>query len=266
MRDLEGVPTEELMARAAEAALRDPSRDAENRWGFIRELHHRGELSVFQASASWCASPDPLLRCLGADVLGQLGCDVRYPFTSDSTPILNSLLRDPDQNVVSSALFALGHLGVGDLATICPLATHESADVRHSVAYCLGTREEATARDTLIALSRDADTDTRDWATFGLGSLSDVDNPAIREALATRLSDPDDEVRNEAILGLAVRGDRRAVPAILAEFEEESVSVLAIEAAEKLPDKAFIPRLEALLETNPDDTDIKLAIERCRAQ
>jgi len=266
MRKLEKVPTSEVLARVAEAAFGDSSTDADEPWTFVRELHHRCEPAVFQAAATWCTSPNPLLRCLGADVLAQLGFEASHPFANDSAPPLTSLLEDPDDRVVSCALVALGHLGVGASGTISPLASHQSADVRHSVAYCLGRRDDALSRDTLILLSTDPETDVRSWATFGLGSLSEIDSAAIREALVARLSDSDHEVRGEAMLGLAVRGDSRAVPAILNELKHEEVSVLAFEAAAALPDRSFVRRLQALLVAHPSDPDISLAVERCGAK
>jgi HEAT repeat protein len=266
MDALSAIPTDALLERTAEVAQRDPSRESDDRWSLVRELHRRGERSVFQAAAGWCVSSEPLLRCLGADTLGQLGFEAQHPFAAESAPILTSLLGDLDVAVVSCALVALGHLCVGDPEALCPLASHQAADVRGAVAFCLGTRDDVLSRNTLIALSGDADTDIRSWATFGLGSLSDVDTPVIRDALVARLSDPDHEVRGEAMLGLAVRGDARAVPAILEELKREEVSVLAIEAAGELPHETFLARLEALLEARPDDSDIKAAVERCRAK
>ena len=64
--------------------------------------------------------------------------------------------------------------------------------------------------DALIALSGDAEDDVRDWATFALGTLAEADDPALRDALAARLDDPDEATRLEAVHGLAVRGDARA--------------------------------------------------------
>ena len=50
----------------------------------------------------------------------------------------------------------------------------------------------------------------RDWATFALGTLAEADAEELRDALAARLDDPDEDTRLEAVHGLAVRGDPRA--------------------------------------------------------
>ena len=64
----------------------------------------------------------------------------------------------------------------------------------------------------------------RDWSTFALGTLAPLDTPALRDALADRLGDPDPETRVEAVHGLAVRGDARAV--------EPALELLADDAAD----------------------------------
>jgi hypothetical protein len=258
-------PTRLILEQAEECARHDPSRESDERWRFIRELHRRGERPIFEAAVRWCGSDEPLVRCLGADVLAQLGFSSDFPYARESEAVLVTLLDDPDQGVLGSALTALGHLGVGRTDLIARKATHASPDVRYSVAYCLGTRDEPIARDTLVLLSRDSDSDVRDWATFGLGSLSEVDSDMIRAALVERLSDRDDETRGEAMVGLAVRGDPRAIPAILDELQGDDVMSLAIEAASELRHPGFLPLLNELSNAHPDDAEIRQAVERCRS-
>ena len=50
-------------------------------------------------------------------------------------------------------------------------------------------------------------------ATFALGTQCEAATPEIRNALADRLADTDDETRSEAaMVGFARRGDPRVLP------------------------------------------------------
>jgi HEAT repeat protein len=133
-----------------------------------------------------------------------------------------------------SALVALGHLDAGDPVDIVSQAAHPSADIRHAVAYALGGRADVISVRALTALSSDHDEDVRDWATFGLGSLCDVDTTDVRDALIARLSDENAEVRGEALVGLAMRADRRASPYLIAALKRGETHYLILEASEEL--------------------------------
>jgi len=257
--------TDELIALTAQAAADDPTREGEERWALVHELHSRTEQPVLEAALEWCSDDDPLLRSLAADVLGQLGAKDEHPFASESVEPLGVLLGDADPTVVASSLVALGHLRAGDLDAILAHAAHEEASVRESVAFALCGREEDGAVRTLCELSKDTTLEVRNWATFALGSQTELDRPELRLALVNRLEDDDHEVRGEAMVGLARRGDARATPAILAELQMDDVSVLAVEAASELPDRRYLPELEVLLETNPEDPGIQLAVQMCQA-
>ena len=98
------------------------------------------------------------------------------------------------------------------------LRDHPDPRVRYAVVFGLSGIDDDLAVDTLIELSADVDPHVRDWATFGLGTQIDRDDPAVRDALMARLEDPDKETRGEAIRGLATRGDTRAIPQLLHEL------------------------------------------------
>jgi HEAT repeat protein len=206
------------------------------------------------------------LRKTSADVLGQLGHAAKHPFALESQTILERLLQDPSIGAVRAALIALGHLRVGDLSLIAGYASHPDAHVREAVVHALLPRDELPAQRLLIELSADSAEAVRDWATFGLGTCCLSDSPEIRTALVERLEDTDDQTRGEAIFGLAKRKDPRALPAIARELARDEVSGLAIEAAEKMPDQRFLPALEALLRSSPEDEDILEAIAACRGK
>ena len=86
---------------------------------YVRVLHSRSDRAVFEQAASLCFGREPLARALGADVLAQLGTHAgiqEYPFANESSPVLVSLLRDNDNRIIASALYALGHLKRGESA------------------------------------------------------------------------------------------------------------------------------------------------------
>lgn len=199
---------------------------------------------MFEETVGPCSSPDPILRAIGADILAQLGVRegvAEHPFADESVPTLVSLLADTEPRVAMSALYALGHLGRGEPGLLAQLANHPSGDIRCALAYALGGRTDEVSIDTEILLSEDQDVDARNWATFAIGALLELDSPAIRDALAARLTDGDDEVRGEAIGGLAKRQDERAVEAIVRELEQPDVMTLAIEATAAMPRREFLP-------------------------
>ena len=267
--DLDETPTPVLVQRTLVLARTEPVTQSDEYWAHVRALHFRSGRDIFEEAVRLCANPDPIFRAVGADILAQLGVRkgarvAEYPFAGESVPILVALLADREPLVTASALYALGHLGLGESEHMARLASHPSEHVRCALAYALGGRTDHTSVDTLIALSDDQDTDTRDWATFALGALSEEDSPDIRDALAARLTDVDDEVRGEAMAGLAKRLDERAVPPVLCELSEPNVMTLAIEAAEAMPRPEFLPHLEALNAANPDDQTISRALNRCR--
>ena len=126
--------------------------------------------------------------------------------------------------------------------------------------------EQARSIGFLIELSCDSETCVRDWATFALGTIQDWDEPALREALFERLHDEDDEVRAEAMSGLAKRGDRRVVDIVRAELESESAGWLDVEAAAMMGAPELVPSLIAIQgRWKGDDARLQEAIRACAA-
>lgn len=266
VEDLAELPTSVLVQRTLALARSEPVLQSDEYWAHVRVLHFRSGRDVFDAAAELCSSQDQISRAVGADVLAQLGVRdgvAEFPFAEESEGKLVALLTDTERMVTAAALYALGHLRRGEPSQLARLATHASEDVRCALAYTLGGRTDAISRATLIQLSGDGDADTRNWATFALGSLSE-DSPAIRDALVARLTDADDEVRGEAILGLSRREDERAVQPLLRELRRRDVGTLAIEAAEAMPRSEFIPDLEALHAGHSNDQALQQALNRCR--
>jgi HEAT repeat protein len=204
-----------------------PTFDNPNGWGAIRRLHILGSREVLNASLAACSDADPLRRRIGAAILGQLGhtkIGFEPVFVEERYQGLMALLaaelggpNNPD--VLSEACVALGHLNdPRAVPIVLSLLAHPDADVRSGVVSGLSRHDIPEAIDGLIGLSSDTDEDVRDWATFGLGQQISADTPAIRAALHARLDDPCLNARDEAIVGLAKRGDQSVLPVLIREL------------------------------------------------
>lgn len=229
------MDVDELFARTLSGEYDD---DAP--WKAVSELHNVGSREVFEKAASWCRSEDPLKRARGADVLGQLGRTADHrsnSFPDESFAILANLTEvEAVCQPLSSAIFALGHLAdTRAVPKVVRHSAHADPEVRFAVAFACGCfGNETAAVETLLRLMCDEDDDVRDWATFGLGSCSELDTPAIGEALFAALADSCEDVKQEALAGLARRRDRRILPVLYAQLQQPEVDNLTIEAACKM--------------------------------
>lgn len=223
---------DELFAR-----MLDGNYDDERPWEAVQTLRRMGSRAVFTRAADWCISDDPLKRARGADVLAQIGRTADNPsnnFPDESFSIISTLVQlEKDPLPLGAALHALGHIG-NPLAIPFLIAhhLHSNVDVRFAVACALGSfANDPQAADSLLALMQDVDEDVRDWATFGLGVLGDLDSQEIRDALWLRISDPHRDVREESLVGLAKRKDHRALQVLIGELNQPEVSYAVLEAA-----------------------------------
>jgi HEAT repeat protein len=197
---------------------------------------------------------------------------------AESSALLEELgEREGHPGVLATVAEAFGHLGEPwGLSWLLRLRRHPDAGVRDGVVSALAGRENPLAVDALIELSADPDPAIRDWATFALGTLAAQDSPALRDALAARLEDADPETRIEAVHGLALRGDVRAVEPALALLDngESGGSMWTRHALEEAAvrlgalsgDPRFAPYLPALDEKWRGTTlerELERALERC---
>jgi HEAT repeat protein len=236
-----------LLRRAA--AIADFQDDG--RLAIIRELHRRTDRTAFDAAVELAGSADVLERIVALDVLAQIGYSASRPFLEETLPVLIDASDDGHPDVTAAAVAALGSLwDPRALPMILRHAGHPEANVRLCVAVAIpgaaGAPPSPDAVEALIALSADPDGETRDWATFGLGSLfEDEDTDAIRTALAARLDDPDGDTSGEALLGLALRRDPRALPVLLARLDDDPGNLI-VEAAAALGAPEALPALQRL--------------------
>jgi HEAT repeat protein len=122
------------------------------------------------------------------------------------------------------------------------------------VAFSLSGTTLPEAVPVLIRLMDDLYVGARDWATTTLGEATLFDTPEIREALLKRATSDDDAMtRGEALHGLTRRGDRRAVPLLIAEltgehayhFEDAARTCLGLDESDTTPVEDLVASLRA---------------------
>jgi methionyl-tRNA formyltransferase len=265
-------PLDELVRRAVEEW------DSGDEWApHVAALGWRGTPEALEAVRPLADDPDPRARSVAAYVAGQLGPPMRaQPATAAA--LLDAMgEREAHPRVLAVIAEAFGHLGdPWGLSWLLGLRRHPDAGVRDGVVSALAGRANPLAIDALIELSADPDPAIRDWATFALGALAPQDSPALRDALVARLDDADPEARIEAVHGLALRGDERAVePALALLTRGESGGSLwtrhALQEATILlaaasGDRRFAPYLPAVDDGWRGTTlerELQRALERC---
>lgn len=197
--------------------------DEDKAWDAIVTMRRRGTIEVFNLAKLKANSEDPKARARAADIVGQLGAglpDAERPYKPECVSISMRLTDDPDPMVRHAACWALAHLGGPD-ATSMLMTRAQDPDprVRHAVAFGLhGVLLDKAVR-TLLVLMNDEVDEVRDWATFSLGSVPSLDSDEIRLALKERLRDSCNDVRDEAIWGLALRRDPMGLKSLLERLE-----------------------------------------------
>ncbi|NLX11974.1 MAG: hypothetical protein GXY36_20190 [Chloroflexi bacterium] len=256
--------TDELI----KAALDDLESDTAQR--AIGVLHYRGSEEVFEAAQGLCASERPLERELGVRILGTLGWDTPT-FVDESVQILIERLQDQDEEVIAAAAKSLGDRNHPKaIPYLLKLIDHPNPSIRSGVVWGLSGHDNEMAIKGLIILSQDEDDDIRNWATFGLGDLTEVNIPELRAALIDRLNDNIPEVRGEALLGLARRKDERVIQPIIRELEGKFEGIWALEAAAILANPILYPYLLTLREHLPENIgknsleSLNAAIDACK--
>jgi hypothetical protein len=223
---------DELFARTLVGDYED-----EAPWKAVHELRRIGSRRIFDRAVEWCGASDPTVRARGLDILAQIGRTADHPsnsFPDECFSVIQEVLRDEREiRPLDSAIAALGHLDdPAGIPLILQYRSHSDSEIRFSVACALGSfANDARSAECLLMLMKDEDEEVRDWATFGVGVTGDFDSDAIRDALFERLSDPNEDVRQEAMAGLGKRRDQRVLPLLVATLEQSEAAIPVIEAA-----------------------------------
>jgi HEAT repeat protein len=190
--------------------------DGDEYWSAVRILQHRISASLLIKMRELILQGGERQRQLAADVIAQ-GRAKDKAFSGECVQLLLDVLkREESPKVLSAICNALGHhRSVNAVDALAKLQVHPDAAVRLAVVHGLSCQDNPVAITALISLSADSDREVRNWATFGLASLTEVDSIPLREALLARTTEGDEEILGEALVGLALRGDMRVIQPLL---------------------------------------------------
>jgi HEAT repeat protein len=215
--------------------IADPVTDEDRAWIAVVELQKTATRKVLEQATQLTTAADPRVRSRAASVLGQLGISARA-FPDECFQALLGVLESARvEHVIDSAICAIGHLDDSrGIEPILRFARHGNEEIRFAVAFALGGRNEPQAIEALIAMTRDPAAKVRDWATFGIGILTDTNTPEMRDALFERLQDMDKDTQREAMCGLAHHGDRRVVQHLIDRLRDDPADTTILCAAGEL--------------------------------
>jgi HEAT repeat protein len=251
--------TLELFAEALTAREDEPAY-----WCCVRALQRRGTREAFEIATSLAFSADWRERELAVDTIGQLGIPERAFKEEAEAVVLQVLELESHPGVLADIASALGHTG-GERSVphLLALSRHSDGDVRFAAVCSLSSREEDAVIARVVELTQDPESLVRDWATFALAS-SEKDTPEIRSVLLYRTRDEDDDTRDEAMRGLAARGDARVVEPLLLCLAGQP-GRLALEAARTIGDPRLYPSLQRLaVRGGVDEDGLAEALAACR--
>jgi HEAT repeat protein len=198
--------------------------DPDNQPSALLILRSRADQATFDAARQLARSTDGHERAVAAGILAEFGIPERTMPDQCIAALLEMLASETHPDALASICSAFNYYEKTDeiVSSIAKFAQHGDAEVRFGVGIGLSFAPHDEAIATLIELSRDPDDVVRDWATFCIGQIYDTseepdrfDTPAIREALFARVDDEHWETRHEALSGLALRRDTRAVNPIV---------------------------------------------------
>ena len=224
-------------------------------WENIRELRKRPNKEVYNKAFKLANSKIEKEKIIGIYVLAQLGFDPRFQQEKTVDLYFKLLENEKSPKVISAILSSISHnnenLNEKQISKLIEFKTHKFVNVRFQLTLALSCLENENAIKTLIELSNDRDSDTRNWATFGIGTQLENDTEEIRIALWNRVTDKDKITRLEAISGLAKRKDRKIKSILKTELENiDEDGSLILESIELFNDKDFVPLLEKKIMDN----------------
>jgi hypothetical protein len=259
-------PTDELIRTAL---AQDP--EGEEYWETVSLLEYRGTEEVFEAAARMCNSHIDRERLLCAGIMAWVGY-THGAYNEQSVALLIPLLEDKNSEVIATAVRSLGkRKAVEAIERILQLKDHPDEAVREAVATALGDVHYTdipsgcleTLAEDLISLSRDPNRSVRNEATWSLAFWNEA-TPEVVAALQDRTKDEDDEIRADALMGLAQLRYPGVVELIINELStREWIHDDTLDAAAITKDPRLLPILQELKEEGFESTFLDDAIHAC---
>ncbi|HEY6124024.1 MAG TPA: HEAT repeat domain-containing protein [Steroidobacteraceae bacterium] len=149
---------------------------------------------------------------------------------TDAVPLIESLLRDPDDEIGECATSALCRCGTAALPVVERMSASASAHLRERACYIIGhlSCETQPLHAVVFAALSDLEPGVRAQAAFALSRMADRSRATV-EALAAAVHDPAPKVRLWALEAFRVFSLDEEVPASLASHGATILSALADE-------------------------------------
>lgn len=231
-------------------------------------LQYHGGREAFEKALVLLESVDADERVLGAEILMRK-TGKESPGRSQEV-LLKRLAIETDSVVLEVLACCVMHHEIEDcLDLIMPLTKHRNERVRQAAGLALGVQRSVYAIEGLADLCLDSCDDVRNWSVFTLKQVVqrylDEDSldmvPEPREIFYGLLIDPHEEVRAEALAGLAIYKDNRALPYIEAGLKERPVLSLVLDAAGYMEHDQLSDLIECL---GDDDVWCSAALDSTR--
>jgi len=207
--------------------------------------------NVLEFAKSLHREEDPAIRALGATALGMIG-------DPQALDMLSTWLEDRSIAVRVMTVGAMGLLGTraaGELLAEC--VADPSVDVRVALASAMGSYPAVSLRATIELLGKDPVVEVR---LALLASLAGRDDAVAVDTITSFVADPEEAVREQAMLGLLQAGTVPALELFHASFEKLSPAV-SRSLRQIPPGHAILTGLEQKVREDTDP-DVRVAAMR----
>lgn len=163
--------------------------------------------------------------------------------------IYKILQSEHNDDVIIAAIYTLYNLQFRDcIDLVIPFADHANQDVRQALAEYVGYQDAPEAIALTLKLMNDPSEIVRGWAAYLLASNVLIEGPEIENALVSAVvnSTISRDDKSVVIAGLASRQNSKAPELIIEALVDLPVCPAIFEAAEEMPRKEYLSKLENL--------------------